>query len=146
MGWKLELNLRANRREVPPGMIPEAWWEKFHELSLREDILEVPFWHPALEFLTPEELRRVKAKALVWREVTGDWPGEVAWWMELRKARRRGDLPHMSETTPVTINESDALVCGYCHARWSANHDGSPRPERCKLCDRVFDLNTSEVL
>jgi hypothetical protein len=140
MGWVLEPQIRANKREVPPGMIPQEWWDKFHELALREDILEVPFWHPSFEFLTPEELCRVKAKALVWREAAGEWPEEIGWWMELRKARYRGDLPLSGRLTPASFDEEGVLHCGRCEARWSPHHDGTPQSLYCKLCDSVLTI------
>ena len=53
-------------------------------------------------------------------------------------ARRRGDAPHTKETVDANIDSEGVLHCGKCEAKWSANYDGSPHPDRCKLCDRVL--------
>ena len=125
--------IQGNRREIP-GIPPMLWWDTVREYEA-QDLSWFPWHHPWLELLTPRELRRMRAKALVWMEVTGEWPGEIAWWWEIRLARRRGDIPHMAER--VLGERRDGMtVCGFCGARWS---DEEP-PERCKLCDRLIHL------
>tara|TARA_Y100000310_G_C20674299_1_gene812063 strand:+ start:1443 stop:1877 length:435 start_codon:yes stop_codon:yes gene_type:complete len=123
----------GNKREIPPGLPPYRWLEELRFVAEFPDLSEVPFVHPVMEYLSPEELIRFRAQALVWRKYTGDWPEEVAWWWPVRKARRRGDVPHTTEVVEAIIDSSGTLHCGLCGARWSSNTD-----TRCKLCDRLL--------
>jgi len=122
----------GNKREVPPGLPISEWWDRVLALEEREDLSALPWYDNRMEFLSPDELRRIRAKALVWREETGEWPPEIAWWWEIRNARKRGDLPHGA--TIATVRVIDGVThCGYCGARWSP-----PAPDRCPLCDSLF--------
>lgn len=125
--------LKGNRREVPGNLPPLLWADKVDEYA-GSRWMEVPFYVPEMEYLDLQEFRRVKAKALIWWEITGEWPSEIAWWWEVRNARRRGALPHTNETAPTVVDEDGVLHCGFCEARWSF-----PYPDRCKLCDRVLE-------
>lgn len=109
------------------------------------ELSALPFFHPVMEYLSPEELKRLRAKALVWREVEGEFPSELSWWWEVRLCRRRGDLPYMGETTDARIDSNGVLHCGFCSARWSPSYDGSPFASRCKLCDRRWVSFKHEV-
>ena len=131
--------LVGNNREIPGGLPHLEWDDRVKAVMAAPGVVEaVPWYDPQMEYLAPEELRRLRAKALVWFQVTGEWPQEVAWWWEVRLARRRGDIPHMAEIVAVRIDEDGVLHCGFCEARWSANHDGTPHQDRCKLCDRLW--------
>ena len=126
----------GNKREVP-GNLPVGYWcEWVLEVAAEPGVLGAPWFHPWLEFLTPAELRVVKAKAVIWHEVTGEWPEEIAWWWEIRMARRRGDIGHEDWAATAAIDAQGVLRCGMCGARWSANYDGTPHADRCSLCDR----------
>jgi hypothetical protein len=129
--------IKGDKREVPGDLPILYWWDRVAEVQAM-DLSFLPWHHEWLEYLTTEEIQRTKAKALVWREVEGDWPDEVVWWWEIRMARRRGDIPHISDVVEAQIDEDGVLHCGYCKARWSANFDGTPHPDRCKLCDRTW--------
>jgi len=124
----------GNKREVPPGMPVAVWRDLVLETEGDPALEDLPWHHEALEYLTPEELRRVRAKASIWHATVGEWPDEIAWWWEVRMARRRGDAPHREEMALANIDENGVLVCGKCNARWSADGDGK-HPDRCKLCD-----------
>jgi hypothetical protein len=128
----------GNKREIPGDVPVMLWRDNVLELAGNPGILGLPWFHPWLEMLTPDELARMKAKAFIWRDVTGEWPKEIAWWWEIRMARRRGDILHMEAQTTAVIDHNGVLHCGYCEAKWSSNHDGSPHPGRCKLCDRIW--------
>lgn len=136
----------GNKREVPPSLPPMEWMKRVENLVHGPHPLDIPWYNPAMEYLSPEELRRVKAKALIWATETGEWPKEIAWWWELRLARRRGDLPHTDERVTARIDAQGVLHCGQeeCGARWSKNYDGTPHPDRCKLCDRLWDVEVDE--
>lgn len=128
----------GNKREIPGDLPVMLWRDRVLELAGDPEILGIPWFHPWLEMLTPEELAKMKAKAFIWRDVTGDWPDEIAWWWEIRMARRRGDILHMADRAAAVIDLEGVLHCGYCDAKWSANHNGSPHMDRCKLCDRLW--------
>ncbi len=139
--------LKGNKREVPPGLVPMAWHGRVLEVEADTELMaDIPFYHEVMESLTPGELARFRAKAYVWRQETGQWPDEVAWWWEVRNARRRGDLGHASTVYEARIDEQGVLHCGKdgCGAKWSAPHDGSPHMDRCKLCDAVWLVVTDE--
>jgi len=89
-----------------------------------------------MEYLEPELLIRLKIQALVWREHTGSFPDEVAYWWPVRQGRRRSQVPSLDWFALCQIDFDGVLRCGFCGARWSANYDGSPHEGRCKLCDR----------
>lgn len=124
----------GNKREVPPDMPVLFWRDLVLQTEATADLGTIPWHHELLEYLSPEELRRIRAKALIWFTATGEWPEEIAWWWEVRMARRRGAIPHRDETALVRIDESGVLTCGKCEARWSADAEGR-HPDRCKLCD-----------
>jgi len=124
----------GNKREIPGDIPITFWWEKILEYEALPDLAQIPWTHPVMEYLPPEELNRIRAKALIWREVTGEWPRDVAVWWEVRLARRRGDLPPSYLVSISTIDEEGTLHCGNCKARWSAAYDGTPHNPRCKLC------------
>ena len=126
--------IKGNRREVPPDIPIMAWWDKVQEYRSWPELVTLPWWVPELEYLTPGELITMRAKAMVWRDVTGALPRDVSCWWEVRMARRRGDLPPSEEWVGVVIDAQGVLHCGKCRARWSPNTDGSDFPERCKLC------------
>lgn len=121
----------GNKREVPPGLPITAWADRVREVEAT-DLSRLPFYDNRMEFLSPAELQRLRAKAVVWRENTGEWPTNLEVWWEIRNARKRGDLPHESSIATVKV-ENGVTHCGHCGARWSA-----PAPERCGLCDALF--------
>ena len=129
---------KGNKREIPGNLPVMLWRDKVLEYEEIPNLVDIPWYAPEMEYLSPGELKRLRAKALIWREVTGEWPSELAWWWEVRMARRRGDLPNMHVVVEARIDADGVLTCGKCSARWSANHDGSPHPNRCKLCDRLW--------
>ena len=135
---------KGNKREIPAGMPPTLWRDRVLELSARPEVADIPWYHPWMESLTPDELARVRAKALIWRNITGDWPDEIAWWLEIRMARRRGDIPHLAEVVEAHVDEDGILHCGKCEARWSKPMDGESYPDRCKLCDRLWIVFVDE--
>jgi len=125
---------KGNKREVPPDMPMLVWRDLVLEAEGGSGIDDIPWHHELLEYLSPEELRRVKAKALVWYMATEEWPKEIAWYWEVRMARRRGAIPASQEFTPVVIDKEGVLRCGKCGARWSSDANGTHQ-DRCKLCD-----------
>ena len=126
---------RANKREIPGGMPAALWRDKVLEYVERDDLGELPWYHSVFEYLSPEELARLRAKALIWREVENQWPEDISYWMELRRVRKRGELPHTPVYTMGRFDEDGTLHCGHCAARWTRNHDGRPQSMRCGLCD-----------
>lgn len=138
MGIVIDRVIKANKREVPPSMPVGAWWDIVAEYAESDWVDAIPWFSPELELVSPAEARRLRAKAVVWFEVTGEWPEDIAWWWEVRMARRRNDIPHTDEMALATITADGTLVCGKCGARWSANRDGGSHPTRCKLCDRSW--------
>ena len=116
-----------------------AWAAEVREIAEEGWLSDIPFYDPAMESLTPEELARFRAKAFIWRRETGEWPEETAWIWELRMARRRGDLGHTTEVTEARIDSDGVLTCGFCHARGSADRQGH-HAGRCKLCDRLWNV------
>jgi len=143
MGW-LATEFKGNKREIPGDLPVALWHEKVLEYEQRPGLSELPWYSSEMECLTPRELNRLRAKALVWRGETGQWPEEIAWWWEVRMARRRGDIPAMDEIVEARIDANGLLHCGKCDARWSANYDGTPHPDRCKLCDRLWVVVADE--
>ena len=129
---------QANKREIPEGIPPELWLDELREVVKRNDLAEIPWTHPFMEYMNPDELARFGAQALGWRDHTGEWPTECAYWWPMRTARRRGEMPHLNDWATFYIDDDNVLHCGFCGARWSGHEDGSPHLEdnRCKLCDR----------
>ena len=129
------LVIQGNKREVPANLPVTVWWERVRSYEEQDGLLPpMPWFDSTLEYLTPKELVRVKAKVRVWHEETGEYPKDISWWWEPRMGRRRGDVPHASEVVTATVDEVGTVHCGHCGARWSN------RPERCKLCDKVLDI------
>ena len=157
---------QGNKREVPPDVPTMAWIEAMRELASlpnRDEVLaEIPWAHPVMEYLEPKLLIRLKVQALIWRWDTGEWPDEIAYWWPVRLGRRPvciachyrsenntevcdrcggptepAQVPHGEWSAECIIREDGVLVCGFCGARWSPNHDGSPHEDRCQLCDRI---------
>ena len=127
----------GNKREVPGNMPVLLWAEKVREYAADPMLAQLPWYNSIMEYLSPDELKRLRAKVLIWVEITGKWPEDISTWWEPRMARRRGDIPHTLEMVAATINDLGALVCGHCKARWSAPW---PEDHRCKLCDRIMLL------
>ena len=159
---------QGNKREVPPGVPTGLWLDDMRQIIDLPETSELPWVHPVMEYLDPALLRRFRAQAIVWRWYTGDYPGEVAWWWPVRLGRRPvcpscnnrqqndgactrcgtlvepGPVPHMTEVSECYIDSSGVLHCGFCGARWSSNHDGSPHADRCSLCDRIQNVVRDE--
>jgi len=129
---------QGNKREVPPDVPTGRWLNDMREIVDLPELADIPWVHPVMEYLDPALLRRFRAQALVWRSYTGEWPEEVAYWWPVRLGRRYGQVPHMGEVVESHIDSGGVLHCGFCKARWSAKHDGSPHLDRCKLCDRLW--------
>ncbi len=127
--------MKGNRREIPAGIPIGAWWDKVAEYEGVAWVQAIPWYLPSMEYLSPDELRRTRAKAVVWLDITGEWPTDIDCWWEVRNARKRGDLPLSDEYVACTINSEGSLVCGRCSARWSPNLDGSDWDDQCgNLC------------
>ena len=122
----------GNKREGPGGIPILDWWERVLAAEKHGNLALIPFYDNRMEFLSPAELTRIRAKAFVWREITGEWPTNLEVWWEVRNARKRGDLPHESRWTTIKV-ENEVTHCGHCGARWSA-----PAPVRFGLCDSLF--------
>jgi len=128
----------GNKREVPADMPVTLWADQVDAYVANPELMSALAWfEPVLEYLTPAELIRMRAKALVWREQTGAYPTDVCTWWEVRLGRRRGDIPHTSRRAVGHVDDDGTLHCGYCGARWSANYDGSSHADRCSLCDHI---------
>ena len=126
--------VKGNRREIPGNLPPLLWWEKVEEYRTDPRTGSLRFFDPRMEALSPDELARVRAKALIWWEVTDELPDDISTWWEIRMARRRGDLPSVESQDVATIDEGGVLHCGHCEARWSADSDGGFYGTVCKLC------------
>lgn len=126
--------IKGNKREVPEGVPIMAWWEQVQEYRAQVQWADVPWYSYEMEYLTPDELKTIRAKALTWYDIYGEWPTDISCWWEVRMARRRGDLPLSEEYVVCHLNDEGSLVCGYCEARWGQNKDGSDWPNACKLC------------
>lgn len=126
--------IKGNLREIPGSIPIGTWWDKVLEYRADPAILELPWYLPDLEYLAPEELKTVKAKAKVWHEILEEWPRDITVWWECRRARERGDMPWPIDWELAHPMQGGGLQCGKCKARWSANFDGSPMPDRCNLC------------
>lgn len=137
-------DFKGNKREIPGNLPPLLWRDMVLEHEAIPNLRELPWYHSVMEYLSPGELMRFRAKALIWYEIEHEWPKEVSWWWEVRAARRRGDLPHLVEIVDCRIDEEGILHCGFCAARWSSHHDGSPHADRCKLCDRISEIVEDE--
>ncbi len=129
---------QGNKREIPEGIPAEEWLNELREVVEQPDLAEIPWTHPFMEYMNPDELARFRGQALVWRRHIGGWPTECAYWWPMRTARRRGEMPHLNAFATALIDDDGILHCGFCEARWSTNKDGSPHPDRCKLCDRKW--------
>jgi hypothetical protein len=136
--------MRGNRREVPPDLPIGLWWTKIEEFQSDPLIDEIPWYHESLECLPLDKIRRVKAKALFWRDIMGEWPKDISVWWEVRQARKAGVMPWPVEIVQAVIDEDDVLHCGKCEARWSAPR---PAPFWCKLCGspQEIALNLTEA-
>ncbi len=145
---ELVIHPQGNKREVPPDVPIGYWLDEMRELASRSDrdelLAELAWTHPVMEYLEPALLVRFKVQALVWRQHTGAFPEEVAYWWPVRLGRRRGQVPHMFKVAEAIIDTEGTLHCGFCEARWSAHHDGSPYGIRCKLCDRLWTVVLDE--
>ena len=136
MQFVIDAKLKGNKREVPGNLPLGLWWELVDRYQGQtERLVHLPWHHEWLEYLTPDEMARTRAKAQVWEEVTGVWPTDIAHWWEIRMARRRGDIPHMAEMVESLMDEDGGIQCGHCGARWNHPHV-EPWDSRCKLCDR----------
>lgn len=136
----IERVIKGNWREVPGDIPPGLWMDKIEEY--REDpdrLAEVAFFDPVMEELTPADLVDLKARLLVWFEVTGEYPTDIAVWWPVRQARNRGELPLNGETT-VTIDDAGVLHCGHCAARWSP-----PFSDHCNLCGHTWPGSEIQV-
>jgi hypothetical protein len=126
--------IKGNRREIPGGLPPGLWWDKVREYRASPVLATLPWYHPCLEYLRPDELAQMRAKALVWYVVTGDFPRDINCWWEVRQARKRGEIPARTDIVLSHVRDDGALVCGDCGARWAPHHDGTPQADECKLC------------
>jgi hypothetical protein len=134
--------VKGNRREIPGNLPPLLWWEKIEEYRTDPRTRSLRFFDPRMEVLSPDELARVRAKALIWWEVTDELPNDISTWWEIRMARRRGDLPSVERQFGAIISEDGILHCGYCDARWSFDQDGNYGITICKLCGSKWDVIT----
>ncbi len=131
--------LKGNKREIPEGMPVDLWFEKVFELREHPLVMQMPFYHDIMEYLPPDDLRDLKAKAFIWWDVTGDYPRDISTWWEVRLARKRGDLPNVWGLTWAEIDDTTGvLTCGKCAARWAPHHDGTPHDAHCGLCGARF--------
>jgi hypothetical protein len=80
--------VKGNRREIPGNLPPLLWWEKVEEYRTDPRTRSLRFFDPRMEVLSPDELARVRAKALIWWEVTDELPTDISTWWEIRMARR----------------------------------------------------------
>ena len=135
MALVIEAQIKANKREIPGNLPPGLWFEKVLEYEASSKIAHFPFYDPAMEYLAPWELARLKAKALIWWEITMALPADITYWWEVRQARKRGDVPHISREAVAFIDGEGTLHCGHCGARWSTPNDDQ---KRCKLCDTII--------
>lgn len=125
------IRFSARREEIPGDLPPLEWYMLVLEYERQADLLPpLHFYSPEFEYLTPVALARVRAKVAVWREITGEYPTDLSMWGEIRKARKRGYLPHLTRARVATIDDQDILRCGFCQSRYSL-----PHPERCNACD-----------
>jgi len=123
----------GNRREIPGDLPPIYWRDLVREYEAQLDVLpSLAFYNPVMEYLAPAELTRLRAKVHVWLEITGRYPDDISTWWEVRQARRRGDIPHMTRAALATVDQDRVMHCGHCGARWT-----EPHPDRCKLCDTI---------
>lgn len=121
--------IKGNKREVPPGVPVGAWRTRIEAYAAHPDLLRgLPFFDGSMEYLSPRRLLVVKAKAMVWLEMTGEWPSTIQHWWELRCSRRDGSLPPRTDMVQGAPTEDGGVKCGECGARYS---DMAPR---CKLC------------
>ena len=132
--------IKLNRREIPGDMPPLLWWDKIREYMESPRLDRLPWYLPDLEYLPLEDLRRMRAKALVWREVMGQFPSDISCWWESRRGRRLGYLDMPEAAYYGTVSDDGVLVCGKCQARWSPHRDGSPHETRCNLCGSPLEI------
>ena len=130
--------MKGNKREVPGGMPPFLWFERRRKVEATVELGELPFYHDVMEYLSPAELRRFRAKYVVWVEVVGKVPDDYSCWWEVRQARKRRDLPWPEKVVASQVDAQGVLHCGGCGARWSPSFDGGDFPDRCKLCGAIM--------
>ena len=123
--------IKANKREIPGDLPPALWWDRLREIECQG--VDIPWYLPQMEYLRPEDLQRVRAKALIWYEVTGQWPQDINFWWEVRQARNRGDLALRAGYAVSAVDGEGILRCGECAARCSPDSDGT-YGQRCNLC------------
>lgn len=125
--------IKGNKREVPPMLPPLVWWEQVMEAEA-SDLSWMLWYDPLLEYLPPDDLQRVRAKARVWLLAMGEYPRDINCWWEIRQGRKARIIPLRDKGTVGAIQDDGVLICQECKARWSAQHDGSDHANRCKLC------------
>ena len=132
----------GNKRELPGGIPILAWWEKVAGYEHSTAIDNIPWFDPLLEYLTPEAMRRIKAKALVWHDIRGEWPTDITCWWEVRQGRKAGYVPWSTTLVDARVDEEGTLHCGNCKARGTPSiGDVEERyPTGCKLCGNHFGL------
>ena len=119
----------GNKREVPPGLPEGEWWhlvEAWGRLPLHN--FEVPYY-PSMEYRSPKDLQRIRAKIRVWHFATGEYPSDLSCWWEMRQGRKHQEIPPTDEIADYSFDKDGVLHCGKCNARWS----GFEEP-RCGLC------------
>jgi len=127
---------RGNLQEIP-GDLPAGEWARMVRMYHADPTTsELAWYHPVLEYLDPRRLAVVRAKARVWREVTGRLPdnSEVNKWWEVRAGRRDGQVPQRRDIAVSQIDADNILHCGECGARYSPDRDGTHNQTRCNLC------------
>ena len=146
---------KGNKCEIPGGMPIGMFMLKVREYHHDPLTAQLPFFQPVMEYLDPRRLLVVRAKARVWLEVTGRYPGvdDVNKFWEVRIARREGQVPlrtdaalayigctdrdHWDDQEKCECQNKNILTCGECGSRYSPHHDGTHDIERCNLCGVV---------
>ena len=136
-----------NGREIP-GDLPIAVYHEMVIVTEEEaDLDSLPWGHPCMEYLDPQHMKRLRAKALVWKGQTGEFPTEteVRVWREYRWAWKVGEMPPPSNIAlsyiEVGKDNLPYVRCGFegCGARWS---DLDVR--RCNLCGSRIEVINKE--
>lgn len=139
---KATVVIKGNKREVPSGLPPLRWAELVQLYKANGMANEFPWTHPMLEYLEPEALLTVKAKALVWLEYTGVKPTDLSCWWEMRQGRKAGEVPYNQVAVAAEIDINGILHCGHCGARWTPDRYGE-YGGRCNLCGYTWHINDS---